>query len=233
MLKKKTLFLGVAGAVAVAGGGVGFAATRGADDSKAIIEDAAGQLGVTPAALTNALKTALKHRVDAAVAAGRLTKEQGDALKARIDSGDVPFLFGGFGLHHHGFGHFLGLDAAASYLGLTEAQLRQQLAGGKTLAQVAKDRGQSVSGLVDAMTKGIESRLDDAVADGRLTRAQANRVLKDVKQRVTDRVNAKAPAFRDFHGFRGFHGFRDFHGFREFHGFGSRHRDRSSHGATF
>ena len=55
-----------------------------------MIADAAKQLGIAPAKLDAALKTALKHRVDAAVAAGRLTKAQGDALKARIDSGDGP-----------------------------------------------------------------------------------------------------------------------------------------------
>src|SRR5919199_2695166 len=111
MMKKKTLVLGVAGAVAVAGGGVGIAATQGGsakDESQAVIDDAAKQLGVEPNALSKALKTALEHRIDAAVAAGRLTKEQGDELKARIASGSFP-LFGG-GPHHgfggrHGFGH--------------------------------------------------------------------------------------------------------------------------------
>jgi hypothetical protein len=220
-MKKKTIVLGVAGAIAVAGGGAGFAATRDSGDgSKAIIEDAAKQLGVSPTALGNALKTALKHRVDAAVAAGRLTKEQGDALKARIDSGDVPFLFGGG--HHGRLGHLLELDAAASYLGVTEAQLRDRLETGKTLAQVAKDRGKSVSGLVDAMTAEVKRRLDAAVAAGRLTRSQADRVLSDVKQRIADRVAGKAPpAFR---------GPREFRGFR---GFDRGERRRSSDGPTF
>jgi hypothetical protein len=225
MMKKKTIVLGVAGALAVAGGGAGIAGTREANnDSKAIIDDAAKQLGVTPAALANALKTALKHRIDAAVAAGRLTREQGEALKARIAAGDVPFLFGGF--HHGPFGHFLQLDAAASYLGLTEAQLRNELARGKTLAQIAEDRGKSVDGLVDAMAAEVKARLDDAVAAGRLTRSQADQILRDVEQRITDRVNGRAPAFRDFR-------FRDFRGFHEFRGFRGRERLRPSGGPTF
>jgi hypothetical protein len=221
-MKKKSLVLGVAGAVAVAGGGVGIAATRGdSNESQAVINDAAKRLGVSPNALGDALKAALKDRIDAAVAAGRLTKAQGDALKARIDAGGAPFLFGG--LHRGPFGHFLQLDAAASYLGLAEAQLRAQLAGGKTLAQIAKDRGKSVDGLVDAMTAEVKTRLDSAVAAGRLTRAQADQVLKDVKQRITDRVNGKAPSLRGLRGFGVFPGFRefrdhDFDGFRRFRG---------------
>jgi hypothetical protein len=47
------------------------------DESKAIIGDAATQLGVKPQALSNALRKALQNRIDDAVAAGRLTKEQG------------------------------------------------------------------------------------------------------------------------------------------------------------
>ena len=50
---------------------------------------------------------------------------------------------GGFkhgGPGHHGPGRMHGLDAAAKYLGMTEAALRNALEGGKTLAQVAKDR---------------------------------------------------------------------------------------------
>jgi hypothetical protein len=210
-MKKKSLVLGIAGALAVAGGTAGIAATqRNSPDEErqAIINDAAKQLGVTPTALTNALKTALKNRVDAAVAAGRLTKTQGDELKARIDAGDAPLFFGGF--HHGYFGHFLHLDAAASYLGVTEAQLRDDLAAGKTLAQVAKDRGKSVDGLVDAMTAEVKEHLADAVADGRLTQAQADSILADVKRRITDRVNGKAPTFPGFRHFGGFGGFGTF-----------------------
>jgi len=222
-MKKKSIVLGVAGVIAVAGGGVGVAATRDSgNDNQAVIDDAAKQLGVTPSALTSALKKALENRVDAAVAAGRLTRAQGDALKARIEAGQVPF-FGGF---RHGPGgpgrHFLELDAAATYLGLSEGQLRDRLESGKTLAQIAKDRGKSVDGLVDAMVAEVKQHVDAAVAAGRLTRAQADQVLKDVRQRITDRVNGKAPSLR---------GFREF---REFHGFGFRDRDGDhAPGATF
>ena len=206
-MKKQTLVLGIAGALAVAGGGVGIAATRAdsrTEESQAILADAAKQLGVTPSALGNALKTALKNRVDAAVADGRLTKEQGDELKARINAGTGPLFFGGL---HRGVGHFLELEAAADYLGVTQAQLRTDLAGGKTLAQIAKDRGKSVDGLIDSMTTEAKSHLADAVASGRITQAQADSILADLKERITKRVNGET-----FRGFRRFGGFERFHG---------------------
>ena len=206
-MKKKTLVLGAAGALAIAGGGAAMAADRldsPKEESQAIVNDVAKQLGIEPSALTAAFKTALKNRVDAAVAAGRLTKEQGDELKARIDAGEVP-LFGG--IYHHGLGHFLEFDAAADYLGLTEAQLRSDLEGGKTLAQIAQERGKSVDGLIDAMTAEAKNHLDDAVAAGRITQAQADSILADLKQRITDRVTGKLPMFRGFRPFGGFHRF--------------------------
>ena len=208
MDRKRKIVAGAAAGLAVAGGGAAIGATQlgspGAE-SQAVVNDAARQLGIQPSKLGDALKKALENRVDAAVAAGRLTKEQGDALKARIESGEVP-LFGGFhGGFHGGFGHHFGdLDAAASYLGLTEAGLRSQLEGGKTLAQVAKDRGKSVDGLVEALVEAAKKRLDADVAAGRLTRSQADSILDDLKQRITDRVDGDAgpPRF----GFRRFDG---------------------------
>jgi polyhydroxyalkanoate synthesis regulator phasin len=193
-------------AAAIAGGGAAVAATQlrsPSEESQAVVNDAAAQLGVQPQALSNALKKALENRVDAAVADGRLTKEQGDALKQRIESGQAPLfeLGGGPGGHDRG-GHLGDLDAAASYLGLTEDQLRTQLQSGKTLADVAKAQGKSVDGLTDALVAATKKDLDDAVADGRLTKAQADRILADMKQRITDRVNGKLPRFNDRPGFR-------------------------------
>ena len=66
-------------ALAAAGAGGAFAATKllsPSERSQAVIADAANQLGVQPAALTKALKTALEKQVDADVKAGRMTKER-------------------------------------------------------------------------------------------------------------------------------------------------------------
>ncbi|HWH54926.1 MAG TPA: hypothetical protein VNT04_05045 [Gaiellaceae bacterium] len=195
---KRKVVVGAAAGLAVAGGGAAIAATQFGspkEESQAVVNDAAKQLGVTPSELSAALKKALENRVDAAVAAGRLTKEQGAELKKRIEAGDVP-LFGGPGFagpgHLRGFGH-LGppgdLDAAADYLGLTEAQLEKQLNTGKTLAQVAKSRDKSVDGLISALYDSAKKKLDAGVAAGRLTKAQEESILADLKSRLSEFVN--------------------------------------------
>jgi len=213
---KRKIVAGTVAAVAVGGAGAGVAATQfsssPSQESKAIVSDAAKRLGVQPSELSSALKKALEDRVDAAVAAGRLTKAQGDELKQRIESNDVPLFLGpgpfGFRFEHH----MHGLDVAAPYLGLTEAQLEQKLESGKTLAQVAKDQGKSVDGLVAALKADLKSKLDDAVSAGRLTKAQEDQILKDADQRISDFVNGKLmrkPPMMFDRGFGERHGFDD------------------------
>src|SRR5206468_4167687 len=92
---KRKVAAGAVALVAIAGGGAAIAATQltPKQESQAVLNDAASQLGVTPSELSAALKSALEKRIDAAVAAGSITKAQGDEMKQRIESGDFP-LFG-------------------------------------------------------------------------------------------------------------------------------------------
>jgi hypothetical protein len=213
--KRIAIVAGAAAAFAVAGGSAAIGADVLSPDeqNKAVIDDAAKQLGVKPSELSDALKDALKNRVDAAVAAGRLTDEQGDALKKRIDSSDAPFLFGGFGGRGFGFGgpgargfggpHFWGmhdLTSAASLLGITEAELRAELGDGKSLAEIAKANGKSLDELVKTLVADAQKRLADAVADGKLTQQQVDTIEKDLQARITEFVNREPGPWRDFRG---------------------------------
>jgi hypothetical protein len=207
MALRRKVIAGAAAALAVGGAGAGVAATKlstssPSEESKAIVNDAAKTLGVEPSKLSAALKKAYEDRIDAAVAAGRLTKQQGDELKQRIESEDFPLL-GPPGFGHgpggpHGFVH--GLEAAASYLGLTEDELHSRLDSGKTLAEIAKAQGKSVDGLKDAMVKDAKAHLDAAVKAGRLSASMEKQMLADLQQHIDDLINGKLP---DRHGFRG------------------------------
>src|SRR5215471_2475620 len=189
-------------AFGVVGVGAALAATKPwspHDQSQAVIDDAAKQLGVSPDRLSAALKQALENRVDAAVSAGLLTKAQGDELKKRIESSDVPFPFGfrfGPGLGKGAFGFKFGpaapgdkLSTAASYLGLSQSALASQLAQGKTLAQIAKAQGKSVDGLVAALVNAGEKQIDAAVSSGKLTKSQGDQLKSGLQARITQLVN--------------------------------------------
>lgn len=202
MNRSRKIVIGTTIALSAVVAGAAIGATKALSpkqESQAVIDDAAGQLGVEPGALTNALKQALKNRVDAAVKDGRMTKEEGARIKERIDASDVPMLgLGPRGFRHHPHGdhkHFPGvvfggkLEGAAEYLGMDRLQLMNALSGGKTLAALARDRSKSVNGLIDAMVAATGKRLDEAVANGKLTEADKKEVLADLKGRITRLVN--------------------------------------------
>ena len=62
-----------------------------AAEQKAFLDDVAKRLNVTRDQLDTAIKGAAEARIDAAVAAGKLTKEQGEAAKKRLAAG-APLL---------------------------------------------------------------------------------------------------------------------------------------------
>jgi hypothetical protein len=181
---RRNLAIAGAGVAVLAAGGGAYAATQHkSDDRQAFLDDAAKRLHVTPRQLRDALRGAALDRIDAAVTAGTLTQAQANVLKQRLQSGR------GLGLgFRHGPGFAGGrrgkLGPAASYLGLTPAQLRSELAAGQSLADVAKARGKSVSGLQKAIEGRLTTRLDAAVKSGRLTAAQEQRILARLDQRL-------------------------------------------------
>ena len=212
---KRKLAVGVTGLAVLAGTGGAYAAAASqsgspakpadrAAEQKAFLDDVATRLNVTRDKLDAAIKGAAEARIDAAVAAGRLTKEQGDAAKKRLESG-IPLLGpgplgggpGGHGPGGHGaFGgpHGEGLAGAADYLGLTDDQLRARLQQGKSLADVAKAQGKSVDGLKAALKTALTAKLDEAVKDGRLTDAQKTEILAEIDAHLDDLVNRTPPA---------------------------------------
>jgi polyhydroxyalkanoate synthesis regulator phasin len=208
MNRRRTFVAGGAALLVALVAGGAIAATKALtprQESQAVINDAARELGVEPDELSNALKQALKNRVDAAVEDGRLTKEQGARMKERIDAGRAP-LFGlgpGPGFRHHrghhgpGGGPLLGrFEAAADYLGLNRRQLHEALRSGKTLAQLARDRDKSVDGLIAAMLDEAEQKLDEAVESGKLTEGEKADMLEGMRKRITDLVNGRIPVHR-------------------------------------
>jgi hypothetical protein len=198
-MKKLKLASGTALLVAALGGGAAIAADRMSptEESDAIIADVAKQLGVPQAKVEAALEEALANRVDAAVAAGRLTEAQGVELKKRIRAGELPLAGLGPGRGPHGAGHLLmgGLEAAADYLGLSDAELREQLHEGSSLADIARANNKSVDGLVAALEKEARASLDEAVQDGKLTDAQRDELEAGLTDRIESLVE-REPGFR-------------------------------------
>ncbi len=95
------------------------------------------------------------------------------------------------GMHGMWSGQQPGLAAAATYLGLTQTQLRDQLQAGKSLADVATAQGKTVSGLKDAIRAAITSRINASTA---LTADQKAAMLSQVKSHLDTMVNMTHPS---------------------------------------
>jgi hypothetical protein len=214
LTSKKVLAATVAG-LAVAGGGAAIAASETESPASSFLDSVAKHLGISSAELEDATRAAAIDQVDQALEEGRITQEQADELKSRIESGDFPGFLGpgligpglfGFGhAERAGPGHHMFFDSklssAADYLGLTEEELREQLAGGKSLAEIAEAEGKSVDGLKQAMLAGAKSDLDEAVKNERLTQEQADEIYEHLQSSIDDLVNGTLPGPRFRHGF--------------------------------
>ena len=130
--------------------------------------------------LKSALVAAIKTKVDAARAAGKLDATRATRLldraprlvermvnaKPRARAQRAKAARGGL------------LKAAATYLGVTNAQLVTELRAGKSLAQVATAKSRSVDGLKQALLAALKQKVDAAVDAGRLDAARAQKLLE-------------------------------------------------------
>jgi hypothetical protein len=214
---KRNLVIGLAVLLVAACAGGAYAATQnsGPSSRQAFLNDVAKRLHVTPQQLTSALNGASIDQLQAEVKAGQLTQAQANALEQRLKSGGPAPLLpltpglagprgfragppGAYGGRPFGFGFGFGLGfpgfefgGAASYLGVTSAQLLQQLQSGKSLAQIATSKGKTVAGLEQAMTAPVKKALDAAVARKAITAAQEQQILGRFSSTLSQRVNQK------------------------------------------
>jgi hypothetical protein len=86
---------------------------------------------------------------------------------------------------------------------MSEADLRTALEDGKSLATIAGEKGVAVSKVVDALVAELKAHLDEEVASGEHTRAEADQKLADAKSRIEAFVNGTAPAGGPGFGFGG------------------------------
>ena len=158
-------------------------ASTGKNYAQVFIDKLAGILHLTPAQTSSDLKSAEMATIDQMVQDGRITKAQGDALKARIQNG-----------HGFGFGPELGrpgfgdravlrdlrtaeINAVASALKLSPADLQSQLRSGKTLSQLETQQGVSDATVQSAVHNAAKGVLDKAVKAGTITQQQEDMLL--------------------------------------------------------
>lgn len=179
----------LATAAALFAGGASALADDGAKSTERcdqLLAKIAANRGVSPEHLKADLQARLLARIDAAEQSGRISSEQAARLRQRVSEGSLCRA----GKRARGHIAVRGMmRAAADFLGLDREQLKAQLPG-TSLAGLAQKQGKSLDALKTAMVAPAKARLARAVANGRISQAQADAALAKL-QGLAGRLAAK------------------------------------------
>jgi hypothetical protein len=175
--------------------------------------------GLVPADVVATALSNLEERLTKAVEDGRIIQAQADAWLAEAKTNlnetldTVPELRGPrFGPAVQGMKGLV--ETAAEALGITSADLMEQLRDGDTtIAEIANAKGVNPQSIIDAAVAEANARIDEAVANGRITAEQAAEMKEKTAERIATIVNEGGPirgprGEGHHHGPRGFGGMR-------------------------
>jgi hypothetical protein len=158
-------------------------------------EAVAGALGITVEKYDATVQEARQKVLDEAVKDGWLTQEQADQMANRLGDGSGDGMMGpggpgkGFmGPHMGGRGDSL-VSVAAEQLGMTAQDLMTELRNGATIADVAKEKNVDPQAIIDAYATQLKVKLDQSVADGKITQKMADATLEQATTRAAEQVN--------------------------------------------
>ncbi|MFD1673396.1 hypothetical protein [Alicyclobacillus fodiniaquatilis] len=147
--------------------------------------------GMSEQTLIANIEASQKARLDAAVQNGQLTAAEAQQMQTDMDEHDKQLVEHKGGFHRKHRHHFHGLQDAAAVLGMDEATLKSQLNSGKSILQLAQQKGMSQQQLVSALTARLKTRLDQAVKAGKLSSDKEAKILKRYQAHLDKFINHK------------------------------------------
>jgi uncharacterized protein (DUF433 family) len=156
------------------------------------IAELAEAQGVPLQDVADALVAAEAERLQQAVEDGRLTQEEADERIARIEENILERLESG---ERGGPGGPRGsrgshLEVVAEVLGMTTDEVREAVAGGQTIAELAEAQGVPLQDVADALVAAKTERLQQAVEDGRLTQEEADERIARMEEDILERLES-------------------------------------------
>jgi hypothetical protein len=127
---------------------------------------------------------------------------------AVLAQGQQPPVYGGMMGNGRGWMHEYVEKALAAELGMTEAQVEEALASGKSMYQIALDDGVAEADIPALLTKVHQAAFDAAVADGVVTREQADWMLQRMQGMWANGANGNCPMHNGTYGPQNGPGFR-------------------------
>jgi len=90
-----------------------------------------------------------------------------------------------------GFAFRFNLNEAAKLLGLSDADLKEAFAAGKSLADLAQEKGVDVQTLIDTLAKPSLDKIEQQLNAGNITQEQAEKLKAKIVEQMTRLVNSK------------------------------------------
>jgi hypothetical protein len=125
------------------------------------------------------------------VEAGTITQAQADAVITAIQDAAPVGRHGGPGRDGTGRGGEQ-LESIVSSLGLTMDEVLTALRDGTSIAELAEQQGVEVSTIIDAAVAAVKTHLDEHVAAGDRSQAEADALLARAAEAITAFVNGEA-----------------------------------------
>lgn len=139
-------------------------------DGQTVLELAEAQ-GMTEEEVEAALQAAAEERVQQALADGKITEEQADAMLERVANAEFPWLDQTFDRNPL-------VDGLAEFLGMTSDELKAAREDGQTLEEILESQGKTMDELKAYAQEKAEERIQQALADGKITQEQADAMLE-------------------------------------------------------
>ncbi|HEY5477084.1 MAG TPA: hypothetical protein VIK11_10240 [Tepidiformaceae bacterium] len=209
---------GLVAMASIVGGGIVFAQTSGSSsplgnvaaltaqagpgsNESVYIAQLAANLHLDVPTVQAAISTTNLSVLNSAVAAGKITQAQADKIQAALGAGN-GFFFGSQGPKNPGTpgitgrGGFFGTigdveGSVATFLKITPAQLKTELQGGESLADVATAHGQNRDSLKSFLTTQVTTEIGKAVTDGKLLPPQADLIKSTLSSHLDQIIDAK------------------------------------------
>ncbi len=151
------------------------------------LDSLGAELGVEADAIAPAVRSAATSTIETMVEAGDLPAQLGERMTSRLNASDgdgcavLGARFHG-AVRHAAVGEFRSgmLDAAASTLGLESSVLRERLADGSSLNEIAETEGIAYTLVISAALASAQADVDAAVNAGTMRQERADRIIERI-----------------------------------------------------
>jgi uncharacterized protein YidB (DUF937 family) len=151
--------------------------------------------GMDEQTLIQKIEDAQKTRLDKAVKNGKLTSNQEQNILTKMDARVKKLVEhkGGFSAHRklRGAVRAVGINDLTSILGIDKATLQADLKNGESIAEIAQSKGISEGDVVSALKQKLQTKLDAAVTEGKLTSTEESNILKKFSSNIDKVLNHK------------------------------------------